>query len=100
VATIVASEGFALNLDKSVLRTRAGRQTVCGIVVNAAPNVTRAEYDSLRAILHNAARDGPAGQGLTGRRAHLQGRIAWVAALNPARGDKLKRCWEQIDWSH
>jgi retron-type reverse transcriptase len=99
VATIVRSEGFALNTDKSALRTRAARQTVCGIVVNAAPNITRAEYDRLKAILHNTARDGPAGQGLSGRRAHLQGRIAWVAALNPARGEKLKRRFAQIDWS-
>ncbi len=91
VATIVRAEGFALNTDKSVLRTRAARQSVCGIVVNAAPNVTRADYDRLKAILHNAARHGPAGQGLAGRRAELQGRIAWVAALNPARGEKLRR---------
>ena len=72
---------------------------MCGIVVNAAPNVPRAEYDRLKAILHNAARHGPAGQGLSGRQAELQGRIAWVASLNPARGEKLKRRYAQIDWS-
>ena len=99
VATIVRAEGFALNTDKSVLRTRAARQTVCGIVVNAGPNVTRAEYDRLKAILHNAARQGPAGQGLSGRRAELQGRIAWVTSLNPARGEKLKRRFAEIDWT-
>jgi RNA-directed DNA polymerase len=99
VATIVREEGFALNADKTVLRTRAARQSVCGIVVNAAPNVTRAEYDRLKAILHNAARHGPTAQGLAGRRAELQGQIAWVASLNPARGEKLKRRFVEIDWS-
>ena len=99
VATIVRDEGFALNAGKSVLRTRAARQTVCGIVVNATPNVSRAEYDRLKAILHNAARDGAAAQGLTGRAAELQGRIAWIASLNPGRGEKLRRRFEQIDWA-
>jgi RNA-directed DNA polymerase len=99
VATIVGEEGFALNRDKSVLRTRAARQSVCGVVVNAAPNVSRAEYDRLKAILHNAARHGPSGQGVAGRQAELQGRVAWVASLNPARGEKLKRRFAEIDWS-
>jgi RNA-directed DNA polymerase len=99
VGEIVREEGFALNPDKSVLRTRAARQSVCGIVVNAAPNVTRAEYDRLKAILHNAARHGPVSQGLAGRRAELQGRIAWVASLNPTRGEKLKRRFAEIDWA-
>src|SRR6185437_1264400 len=99
VGEIARSEGFALNPAKSTLRTAAARQQVCGIVVNAAPNAPRAEYDRLKAILHNAARHGPASQGLSGRTAELQGRIAWVASLNPARGDKLKRRYAQIDWS-
>ena len=99
VARIVRAEGFALNQDKTVLRTGAARQSVCGIVVNVAPNVTRGEYDRLKAILHNAARHGPAGQGPAADRVHLEGRIAWVASLNPARGDRLRRRFEQIDWS-
>jgi len=99
VQTIARDEGFRLNTAKSVLRTRAARQQVCGIVVNAAPNIRRAEYDRLKAMLHNAARHGPASQGLSGRAAELQGRIAWVAALNPARGEKLRRRFAAIDWS-
>jgi RNA-directed DNA polymerase len=99
VATIAHEEGFALNTDKSVLRTAAARQQVCGIVVNDTLNVPRADYDVLKAILHNAARDGPASQGVTDQRAHLQGRIAWVAALHPARGEKLRRRFDAIDWT-
>lgn len=99
VGEIARAEGFALNAGKSALRTSAARQQVCGIVVNARPNVPRAEYDRLKAILHNAARHGPADQGLAGRQAELQGRVAWVASLNRARGEKLQRRFEQIDWS-
>jgi RNA-directed DNA polymerase len=99
VATIVRDEGFALNADKSVLRTAAARQSVCGVVVNARPNIARGEYDWLKAILHNAARHGPASQGAAADRAHLEGRVAWVASLNPRRGEKLKRRLAQIDWS-
>ncbi len=95
----VRAEGFTVHPDKTVLRTRAARQSVCGIVVNAAPNVPRAEYDRLKAILHNAARHGTAGQGLTGRRAEFQGRIAWVASLNATRGEKLTRRFAEIDWT-
>ena len=94
VADIAESEGFRINPRKSSLVTRAGRQVVCGIVVNERPNVTRREYDELKAILHNAAR------GAAGRpdAAHLLGRIAWVAAVNPARGAKLRRRFEEIPW--
>jgi hypothetical protein len=72
-----------------------GRQTVTGIVVNARPNVPRAEYDRLKALLHTAARDGPGEL----ERDHVLGRIAWVAALNPARGRKLRSTFAAIDWS-
>jgi hypothetical protein len=102
VARVVRAEGFSVNPAKSLERTRAARQTVCGIVVNERPNVTRGEYDALKAILHNAARHGPASQNRSAHpdfRAHLEGRIAWVAALNPARGEKLGRRFAQIDWS-
>jgi RNA-directed DNA polymerase len=99
VAEIVADEGFALNADKTALRTAAARQQVCGIVVNVTPNVPRAEFDRLKAILHNARRHGPGAQGLTGREAELRGHIAWVASVNPARGERLLRRFEAIDWS-
>lgn len=81
--------------------SRAGRQRVCAIVVNEHPNVTRDSYDELKAILHNAARDGPAAHNRANHpdfRAHLLGRVAWVEQLNPARGQKLRRRLAQIDW--
>jgi hypothetical protein len=95
VAQIAADEGFRLNARKTRLMSRGGRQTVTGIVVNERANVPRAEYDALKAILHNAARDGPGEL----EPAQLRGRIAWVAALNPARGAKLLRRFAAIEWT-
>jgi RNA-directed DNA polymerase len=95
VARIAADEGFRVNARKTRLMSRGGRQTVTGIVVNERANVPRAEYDVLKAILHNAARDGPGEL----ERAQVRGRIAWVAALNPARGEKLLRRFAAIEWT-
>jgi RNA-directed DNA polymerase len=99
---IVRSEGFRLNDDKSVTQAAGGRQTVCGVVVNARTNVRRADYDQLRAILHNAATSDPASQNrdhVEDFRAHLLGRISWVEALNPARGQRLRELFAAVDWS-
>jgi len=100
-ARIAREEGFRVNPAKGALMTAAGRQRVCGMVVNVRPNVARPEYDALKAILHNAARRGPAGENRAGARdfrAHLLGRIAWVEALNPARGAKLRARFAAIAW--
>jgi RNA-directed DNA polymerase len=98
---IAREEGFTVNEGKSALMTRAGRQRVCGIVVNVHPNLAREEYDRLKAILHNPALNGPAGEnraGVDDFRAHLLGRIAWVESLHPARGEKLRERFARIDW--
>jgi hypothetical protein len=101
VAEIVREEGFALNERKSSLVTRAGQQRVCAIVVNERLNVSRREYDQLKAVLHNAERHGVRRQNRTGAadfRAHLLGRVAWVESLNPGRGARLRSQLARIDW--
>jgi RNA-directed DNA polymerase len=48
----------------------------------------------LRATLFNAARFGVESQNREGRpefRRHLEGRVAWAAALNPGVGARMKR---------
>jgi hypothetical protein len=102
IAAIAREEGFCVNERKTALMTRAGRQRVCGIVVNEHPNVAREEYDELKAILHNCATRGPAEQNRAGAgdlHGHLSGRVAWVEQVNPGRGAKLRARLEQIDWS-
>lgn len=102
VDVIVRDEGFAVNERKTVILGDAGRQQVLGAVLNAHPAVSRRERDVLRAVLHNCAVHGWAGQA-RGRtrdqfRDHLLGRIAWVGSLHPAHGRRLAALAERIDW--
>jgi RNA-directed DNA polymerase len=99
---ITREEGFSLNARKTAVITRAGRQQVCGIVVNERLNVPRTDYDRLRATLHNVAERGPLGENrgaVDDFRAHLAGRIAWVASLNPQRGERLWAEFGRITWT-
>ena len=98
---IIRAEGFRLHPDKSTLRSAAQRQLVTGVVVNQRINAPRDDYDRLKAQLHRLARDGPvaaSGPRSVDLEAHLRGRVAWVAALNPRRGEKLRRQLSAIDW--
>jgi hypothetical protein len=96
-----AQEGFAVNAGKTRFMRQGARQQLCGVVVNARTNVRREEYDRLKAILHNCALHGPAAQnreGATDFRAHLLGRIGWVAQVHPQRGEKLRASFARIRW--
>ncbi|MDZ7812345.1 MAG: reverse transcriptase family protein [Ideonella sp.] len=102
VLGIVQVEGFALNPRKTRCETQAGRQTVCHIVVNQHPNMVRTEFDRLKAILHGSLRDGPSAhnrESVSDWRAHLHGRVAWLAQLNPDKARRLQTMLQQIDWS-
>ncbi|MDA0163197.1 reverse transcriptase family protein [Solirubrobacter ginsenosidimutans] len=95
IGAIARAEGFRVNAAKTRVMGRGRRQTVTGVVVNAHPNVPRAEYDTLKATLHRAALDGPpADLDPT----VLLGRIAWVESLNPTRGEKLRTAFATITW--
>ena len=101
VGEVVAEEGFTLNPSKSRVQRRGGRQQVTGVVVNVRPNLPRAAFDLLKATLTNCVRRGPAGQNRAGHadfRAHLTGRVAHAAAVNPARGRQLRRLFDAIRW--
>lgn len=97
--TIVAEEGFALNPAKTSVMTQGGRQRLTGMVVNRHPNLSRTEYDHLRATLHNAAEHGLDAQNRE-RKArfgeHLAGRVSWVAAVNPERGRALRQLLAEV----
>ncbi len=98
---IVTDEGFRLREDKTRIAAAHQRQRLAGLVVNVTPAVPRADYDALRAELHNCLRTGPAEQNHAGHpdyRAHLRGRIAWIAATHPARGTRLLEMWQRISW--
>jgi hypothetical protein len=92
VESIVADEGFRVHRAKTRVRGRGDRQTLAGLVVNEHPAVPRTEYDRLRAVLHDAVRNG-LDVANRGRRpdfpAYLAGRVAWVGHRHPARAAKL-----------
>jgi hypothetical protein len=101
VEAIAREEGFRVGRDKTRVRTRGARQLVAGVVVNDRLNVPREEYDRLKAILHDAARHGPERANraaVPDFRAHLAGRIGWVASLHPRRGARLRERFDAIRW--
>jgi RNA-directed DNA polymerase len=101
VRKIATAEGFRVRPDKTRVSASFQRQKLAGLVVNTAPAVPRAEYDALRALLHNCARTGPEAQNRAGHqdfRAHVRGRLEWVAVSHPGRGVKLRALFERIDW--
>jgi RNA-directed DNA polymerase len=94
VAAIAIEEGFALNMRKTHWMPASQRQTITGLVINEKPNIAREEFDRLKAILTNAARDGLESQNRERHanfRAHLRGQIEFIRQVNPQRGEKLRR---------
>jgi RNA-directed DNA polymerase len=101
IGRIVSEEGFRVNPRKVRVMKQSQRQELAGIVVNAGPSVRRSEYDVLRAILTNCFRLGPETQnraGVPDFRAHLAGRVGWVAHVSPQKGAVLERLYERIVW--
>ena len=98
---IALEEGFEVRTRKTRFMRQGVRQQLAGVVVNVHPNVCRSEVDRLKAILTNCARHGPAGQNRDGHpdfRAHLLGKVAHTAMLNPERGRKLRALFDLISW--
>ncbi|MCA9184684.1 MAG: reverse transcriptase family protein [Pirellulaceae bacterium] len=101
IYAIVMEEGFRIHFRKTRVMPSAGRQFLTGLVVNDRLNITRTDYDVLKAILTNCVRHGPDGQNRDRRndfRAHLSGRIAFVESVHPERGNKLRQLFERIQW--
>jgi hypothetical protein len=102
VGAIALEEGFSVQHRKTRVMRQGVRQRVTGVIVNAHPNVARDAFDLLKATLHNCIRHGPDSENRAGHsdfRAHLAGRIAHVAGLNPARGRRLQALFDRIAWS-
>ena len=99
--TIIADEGFFCNHDKTDARGQNQRQVIAGLVVNKHANIHRRDYDRLKAILHDAAVNGPAAANRQQHpqfRAYLQGHIGFVQATNPQRARRLWRLFDRIQW--
>jgi hypothetical protein len=99
---VIHAERFRMNRRKRKVVRRSSRQVVTGVVVNEKPNVSRAEFDRLKATLTNCLRHGPSSQNRDRHpafAAHLRGRIAHVQLLNPDRAARLLELYARIDWT-
>ena len=96
---VIEDEGFALNPKKVRVQRKGGRQTVTGIVVNekAKLGLPRHEVRRLRAVLHSAKTTGLQAQNRGNHpdfRAHLAGKIAYLAMIDPERAKPLRAALE------
>lgn len=101
-AAIAQEEGFSVNHRKTRVMRRAVRQHLAGLVINDKMNLRRDEYDKIKALLTNCVRDGPAVHNRGNHpffRAHVEGKVNFVASVHPARGKKLLDLLEKVDWS-
>jgi hypothetical protein len=102
VAAIAHEEGFRVRHRKTRIMKRGVRQHLAGIVLNVRPNVRRKDFDRLKAILTNCVRHGPENQNRDGHpqfRLHLEGRVAFVEMVNPAKGKHLRALLEKVRWN-
>ena len=102
VAAVLHDEGFAVHHRKTRIMRQGVRQHLAGIVANQRLNIWRADYDRLKAILTNCGRFGPAGQNREDHpdfRAHLEGRVSYVASIHPKKGEKLRAILRTITWT-
>ncbi|HEX3148849.1 MAG TPA: reverse transcriptase family protein [Gemmataceae bacterium] len=100
VRHIAEDEGFAVNAKKTRVQRPETRQTVTGLVVNAAPAVPRDVVRRVRAILHRAKTEGLAKQNRDGHsnfRGWVEGMIAYIAMVKPVTGAKLRAALAEID---
>ena len=90
VNVIILEEGFLINARKTRVMKSSQRQRLAGVVVNTHPNISRAEFDLLKAVLHA----GPPSR----EREVLRGKIAAVQMVNAQRGAKLLEMFQRVLW--
>ena len=101
VAAILIDEGFRVHHRKTRIMRRGVRQHLAGLVANQRANIVRPDFDRLKATLTNCVRLGPESQNRDAHprfREHLEGRVAFVETINPGKGQRLRRIFDQIQW--
>jgi retron-type reverse transcriptase len=88
VSRIVEAEGFKVNTEKTRLMGQGNRQTVTGVVVNRTLGLSRQERRKLRAMQHRL-RTAPNDASTARDRVWLEGKLAYLAMLNPEQASKL-----------
>ena len=101
IAAIASEEGFRTHHRKTRIMRQSARQHLAGLTVNQRMNVSRRDFDHLKAVLTNCAHFGPDGQNRDGHaefRLHLEGRISYVESIHSQRGQRLRTIFNRIAW--
>lgn len=109
VTSVINNHGFRVNLDKTKVMkkgTRHSRLYVCGTVVNEKVNLLRGDRLRLRAIVHNASKNGLEAEAaktkLTANEfmMRVRGKLNWFGQLNPEGSSKLISKFQKVctDW--
>jgi len=101
VAAILNEAGFSVHHRKTRIMRQSVRQHLAGLVANERANIRRSDFDRLKATLTNCIRLGPESQNRDAHphfRLHLQGKVAFVESINPAKGKRLHALFDQIPW--
>jgi RNA-directed DNA polymerase len=94
ISTIIRDAGFRINHEKSKIMRKAGRQYVCGVVVNSKTNMIKKERYRLRAIVHNITKNGLEEEAVKSQMdagtfsSHIKGKLNWLKQLNTDLGVK------------
>jgi RNA-directed DNA polymerase len=100
-ASILLEEGLIVNHRKTRIMRQGVRQYLAGLVTNGHLNVVREDFDRLKAILTNCVRHGAESQNRDAHpffKLHLAGRVGFVEMVNPSKGDRLRKIFNQIVW--
>jgi hypothetical protein len=101
IAAIAREEGFAVHHRKTRVMRQGVRQHLAGLVTNQRVNIDRRDFDRLKATLTNCVRLGPESQNREDHprfRQHLEGRVAFVESIHPAKGARLRGLLGRIEW--
>jgi len=101
VMVIAIEEGFRINSRKTRFMKASQKQSAGGLVINQKPNLSKHDFDELKAILTNCVRHGWKSQNRENHpafQAHLEGRIGWAAQANPVKAEKLRELFDKINW--
>lgn len=86
VTAIVREEGFIINSAKTRVMRAGARQCVTGVTVNKVLGLSRRERRKLRAAVHHLTKGHPIESA-----AVVRGKIAYLAMLNPAQAEPLRK---------
>ena len=87
---ILTDEGFEPNRKKTRIERRTNAQRVSGVTVNDVVGLSRRERRKLRAMAHQAALKERSGELDLQTRRRLEGKLAYLAMLNPSQADALR----------